>query len=133
MKNTILVLFLWTSLFTVSACHNHDDDDTVYEVAINIIQPSAGKTVVNGAFTPVEVTFSRPNAVIHNVLIQVLDANNTIVETLLDKHAHVTGTFNYNETNGFKPTKTGTFKLKAQTTDDNGKQPNVKEVSFTVN
>lgn len=133
MKNLIFALFLIGTFFTLSSCHNHDDDDTVYEVAINIIQPSAGKTVVNGAFTPVEVTFSRPNAVIHNVLIQVLDANNAIVETLLDKHAHVTGTFNYNETNGFKPTKTGTFKLKAQTTDDNGKQPNVKEVSFTVN
>lgn len=133
MKNLIFALFLIGTFFTLSSCHNHDDDDTVYEVAINIIQPSAGKTVTNGAFTPVEVNFSRPNAVIHNVLIQVLDANNAVIETLLDKHAHVTGSFNYNETNGFKPTKTGIFKLKAQTTDDNGKQPNVKEVTFTVN
>lgn len=133
MKNLIFALFLLASLLTIGGCHNHDDEDATYEVAINIVQPSGDKAVVVGAFTPVEVTFSRPNEVIHNVLIQVLDANNTVVETLLDKHAHVTGSFNYNETNGFKPTKIGTFKLKAQTTDDKGTQPNVKEINFTVN
>ena len=134
MKNLIFALVLIGSLFTLGSCHNHDDDETsVYQVAINIVQPSGDKAVVVGAFTPVEVNFSRPNEVIHNVLIQVLDANNAVVETLLDKHAHVTGSFTYNETNGFKPTKAGTFKLKAQTTDGKGAQPNVKEVSFTVN
>lgn len=133
MKNTIFALILLGYLFTLGSCHNHDDEDGLYEVAINIVQPSSGKTVAVNAFMPVEVIFSRPDKVIHNVLIQVLDANNAVVETLLEKHAHVNGTFTYNETNGYKPTKTGVFKLKAQTTDDNKLQPNVKEVTFTVN
>ena len=133
MKNTIFALFLLGSLLTIGSCHNHDDEDATYEVAINILQPSADKTFAVGAFMPIEVTFSRPNEVIHNVLIQVLDANNVVVETLLEKHAHVTGSFTYNETNGFKPTKAGTLKLKAQTTDENKLQPNIKEFTFTVN
>lgn len=132
MKNVIIVLSILSTIFFLSACHDHDDD-TVYEVTINIVKPSSGASVTKGVLMPIEVNFSRPDKTIHNVLIQILDSNNSVVETILDKHAHVTSTFTYNESAAYKPTTSGTFKLKATTTDDNKNQPNVKEVTFTVN
>lgn len=120
------------SLF-ITSCHNHDDEG-VYVVNIVINKPTVNQTVTKNTVMPIDVSMTRDDkGVIHNVKMEIVNATSSAtVETLLDKHHHESGTFNYIEA-AYKPQTVGSFKLKITVTDDDKLQPNVKEVAFSVN
>lgn len=130
MKKIFLSLIL-ISLF-ITSCHKHDED-TAYVVNIAINKPTANQVVAKNTAMPIDVVITRDNnAVIHNVKVEITDAAGTSIETLLEKHYHVSGTATY--TDSYTPKNTGNFKLKVtSTTDTETPQPNVKEVAFSVN
>ena len=83
---------------------------------------------------PIDVAFKRNgDSIIHNILLEIVDNKNAVVQTILEQHAHVKGTFNFSDVSAFKPTTAGSFKFRATTTDDDKLQPNTKEILFTVN
>lgn len=124
------LLFL---VLLVSSCHKHDEDTTAYVVNITINKPTTNQVVAKNTAMPIDIAITRDNnAVIHNVKIDITDASGNIVETLLTKHYHVSGTVTYSDT--YTPKNIGNFKLKVtSTTDTETPQPNVKEVAFSVN
>jgi hypothetical protein len=121
------------SLVFVAACHNHDAElPGAYVVNIAIGKPVADQTVAKNTTMPIEVVITRDNnATIHNAKFEVVDSVG-VSEILFEKHYHADGKVTYSE-NAYKPSKSGTFKLKVTVTDDAKAQPNTKEVSFKVN
>jgi hypothetical protein len=134
-KNAMKKVFLLSITLTlaITSCHKHDED-TAYVVNITINKPTANQIVAKNTAMPIDVVITRAdNAVIHNVKIEITDAAGTSLETLLEKHYHVSGTATYSDT--YTPKNAGNFKLKVtSTTDvDGDPQPNTKEVAFSVN
>jgi hypothetical protein len=131
MKKILFSLIL-TSIVMLNACHNHNETGD-YIVAIAINKPTDNQTVTKNTALPIEVVVTRAdNQTVHNVKVEILDSKGATVETLIDKHYHASGKATYTE-GGYKPTATGSFKLRVTSTDDDKLQPNTKEVSFTVN
>lgn len=122
--------------FIAFGCHNHNHnhaDDGIYIVNITVNKPTVNQIVAKNTVMPIDVSMTRDNqGTIHNVKVEIIDAAGANVTTLLDKHHHEAGTFNYTE-GAYKPQTVGSFKLKITVTDDDKLQPNVKETAFTVN
>ena len=134
------LLFIFALGLSVAACHHAsvEDNDPVevgaYVVSITVNKPTANSTVTKGNFMPIDVAFKRNgDSIIHNILLEIVDNKNAVVQTILEQHAHVKGTFNFSDVSAFKPTTAGSFKFRATTTDDDKLQPNTKEILFTVN
>ena len=131
--NLTFLIAIFSLLICTVSCHKHDEE-TAYVVNITINKPTTNQVVAKNTAMPIDVVITRDNnEVIHNVKIEITDAAGNIIETLLTKHYHVSGTATY--TDSYTPKNIGNFKLKVtSTTDIEGQpQPNTKEVAFSVN
>ena len=128
-------LFFSFTIIGLTSCFEYvpeEDDATPYIVNFTFSKPSS-TTATKNQYMPIEIRFDRnPSGYIHNVKVEILDKNNGLVEKIFDNKVHIFKTYTYSETNAFKPINTGVFKIKASTTDENGKQENSKELDFTV-
>ena len=109
-----------------------EDDATPYIANFTFSKPSAA-TATKNQYMPIEIRFDRnPSGYIHNVKVEILNDKGVLVEKLFERNVHTFKTYTYSEANAFKPVNSGDFKIKASTTDENGKQENSKEFPFTV-
>jgi len=130
MKKILFLLFA-VSVFTFSCKDDDMQEDGLYDVDISIGSPTEGVSVEIGHVLDIEVKFDRAeNATIHNILIEVLDSDNNVIETLEDAHRHTAGTYTFTGT--YTTTAAGEFTLRATTTNDANEEPNVQETGFTV-
>lgn len=132
---TILIALLYASAFGLTGCIDfvpEEDDATPYIVNFTFTKPSSTIFTKN-QYVPIEIRFDRnPSGYVHNVKVEVLDNNGVLVEKIFENNVHTFKSYTYSENNAFQPLKTGVFRLKASTTDENGKQENTKELSITV-
>ena len=121
MKNGLLA-FLALGL-TLASCnkeddmHDHHHDDEKYEVDIEIMSPADGAEVTMGEVMHTHVVFSREEGeTIHNILVEVLDADGNVVATLADEHVHEATSYEFHSMD-FTPTEMGELTVRATTTD----------------
>jgi hypothetical protein len=109
-----------------------EDDATPYIVNFTFSKPSA-TTATNNQYMPIDIRFDRnPSGYIHSVKVEIVDDKDALVEKIFESHVHTFKTYTYSQTNAFKPLNAGSLKIKATTTDENGKQENIKLFAFTV-
>ncbi len=138
MKNYWFLLLLIGGLFT--ACneddmtheddHMHTEDD--YDATIAIMSPAADAMVTVDESAHVHIDFTRPDSkIIHNVKVEVLDADGNVVKTLLDDHVHEASPYTF-ESDDFTPEAHGAYTLRATTSTDDGDQTVMEERAFTA-
>jgi hypothetical protein len=128
---SILTLFS-SSLTSCKGFVPQEDDATPYIVNFTLSKPTSA-TAVKNQYMPIEIRFDRnPSGYIHNVKVEILDEKLVLVEKLFESHVNTFKSYTYSEANAFKPLSIGAYKIKATTTDENGKQENTKSFDFTV-
>ena len=130
-----ITLFLMLGVYS-SGCFDptipQEDDATPYIVNFTLSKPTA-TTFSKNQYIPIEVRFVRnPSGYIHNVKIEIMDDKGVLVEKILERYVNTFKTYTYSNSTAFKPLSTGSFKIKASSTSETGKQENTKEFSFTV-
>lgn len=137
MKNLGFLLLLMMGSLTIVSCgeddvHDHSHEEEDYDVSIEIMSPAADETVTVDEAAHIQIEFTRSDdKIIHNIKIEVKDADGNVVSTLLDEHSHVEGSYMYHE-NSFTPDAHGTYTLVATSTDDSEEHEVSEEVSFTA-
>ncbi|MEO0776762.1 MAG: hypothetical protein AAFW73_25630 [Bacteroidota bacterium] len=137
MKNYWFLLLLMGGLFV--ACneddmapeddhmHHHEED---YDASITIMSPAADAMVTVDEVAHVHVDFTRPdNKILHNIKVEILDAEGNVVKTLVDDHVHEASPYTFHS-NEFIPTGHGAYTLRAITTDDAEEHEVKAESSF---
>lgn len=132
---TIFTLLL-TVVVSSSGCFEPpiplEDDATPYIVNFTFVKPTATTFTKNQAI-PIEVRFDRnPSGYIHNVKVEIIDEKGVLVEKIFESYVNTFKSYTYSNTAAFKPLSMGTFKIKASSTSETGKQENAKNFSFTV-
>lgn len=117
-----------TASFTVE----HEVSDA-YPVVVTIVSPEAGSPNVVNEVVHVHITMLHDHLeTIHNAIIEVKNADNEVVMTLLDDHVHEEdGDYEFHSME-FTPTEAGTYQIHAQTTNHDGALPQEAHVEFTV-
>ena len=109
-----------------------EDDATPYIVNITFSKPSS-TTFLKNQYIPIEVRFDRnPIGYIHNVKVEIMDDKGVVVEKIIERNVNTFNTYSYSNSAAFKPLSIGSFKIKASSTSETGKQENIKYFSFTV-
>ena len=127
----LIILGLLASFFAWG-CDDGNNNPEPYTVNIDIQSPADGAIVNAGEPLDVKVVYSRePGKTIHIVEVHVLDNKDNILAILIDEHAHIESEYVFENTD-FVPDTPGSYQIKAWSTDDADRWPNVKEVSFTV-
>lgn len=122
MKNFKFMPVLGLSLLCltvfISSCNKDGDRtvDTDYQVNVEIVSPSTDATIAAGDPFTVEVDYSREGQLIHNISIEIVDANGAMVEKLVERHAHVADEFTFKQ-EGIVINQAGNYKVRAMTTD----------------
>lgn len=130
LPNLLITIYL---LCLLSSCKKQETESTSYNVNITINQPTLNQTILNNTPLFIDIVLIRQeNAIIHNVKIEILSSDNTVIETLMDRHYHQEGSIAYSD-GAYIPKIKGVFKLRVTTTDEKHLQPNSKEVAFIVN
>ena len=131
MKKFILFFAILGMAFTSCQKDETPEESAPYEVNITIVRPEAGQINMTVAPVGIEVNFERgPNEIIHFVKIEVLDSDGNLVETLLDEHAHVEGSYSYLNDQGFTANEKGEYTLRASSSDMEGNEVTPVEVNF---
>ena len=136
------LLGLLCSMLLFSSCKKDENEMTEYRVDIEILSPTASTSMPTDDLFTVHVKFSRPDDLIHNVNVEILDDSNTVVQELLKQHAHQMDSFEL-KLDDVSISSPGTYSLKAYSTDmtANGEhhggeshpeEHNIKSVNFTV-
>ena len=130
-----ITIFFLTFTVGLTSCFDtmpQEDDATPYIVNFTFSKPTA-TTATKNQYIPIEIRFDRnPSGYVHNIKVEILDNKDVLVEKIFESNVHTFKTYTYSQTNAFKPINAGGFKIKATTTDENGKQENTKELAFTV-
>ena len=109
-----------------------EDDATPYIVNFTFVKPTATAVSKNQSM-PIEIRFDRnPSGYIHNVKIEIIDEKGVLVEKIVERYINTFKTYTYSNATAFKPLSTGTFKIRASSTSETGKQENAKAFSFNV-
>ncbi len=104
-----------------------------YNVSIDIQEPTENTTINVNDDLPVKVVYTHDEGgVIHHVRIEILDAADNIVATLVDGHQHVAGTYTFESADAFTATASGTFRLVARTMNMDMSIMKMAERTFTV-
>lgn len=109
-----------------------EDDATPYIVSFTFSKPSA-TTFLKNQYIPIEVRFDRnPSGYVHNVKVEIMDDKGVLVEKVFERYVNTFKTYTYSSSAAFKPLSTGTYKIKASSTSETGKQENTKDFSIVV-
>jgi flagellar hook assembly protein FlgD len=136
MKNFLFlsILFLGLGLTSCKDDEMHDhNDDADYKVTVTIESPTADAEVTMGEPMEVAVKFVHDEGkTVHNVKIEVQDADGNSVMVLDEGHKHEeSGTYTY-QASDWTPTEHGTYTLYAETSNDAGEATKSATASFTV-
>jgi hypothetical protein len=131
-KKFTFLLFLSASVFSISSCHDHDDDEN-NTVTIDIVTPKDGTKVANAKTVEVHVKFSA-SVEMHELEIKLHpdgNASNNIID--FDKHTH-DKTYEFKETVNLSSFPAGTkFHLEVESCEDHDcKKVKVAESEFTI-
>lgn len=132
MKNLLFAIFALGFLFV--ACDKDDDmGHEEYKVDIEFKSPSDGADVMMGHAMNTHIVFSREEGeTVHNVVVEVLDADGNVLETLIDKHVHAETTYDFMNAD-FTPSEMGEITLRATSYDHGNKSNGVtKEIKVNV-
>lgn len=129
MKNGLLALAALA--FVLIGC-NKEEMDT-YEVNFEFMSPADGSEVTMGEAMHTHIVFSREEGeTIHNVVVEVLDADGNVVATLIDDHVHTETTYEF-QSMDFTPTEMGELTIRATSYDHGDKSTSVSdEITVTV-
>ncbi|MEL6867520.1 MAG: hypothetical protein AAFP19_24055 [Bacteroidota bacterium] len=135
MKNLFYLLSLSLGLVFFVSCSDDDShehhEEGPYEVTINITNPADGAMVMMGEEMTIEVSFTRlEDKTIHNIQVDILDADKNLVQNLEKSHVHSEGEYTY--TGKYTPDAAGSFILSVSTTNDSDEEANTIERAFTV-
>jgi hypothetical protein len=131
-KNLAFLLFLSVSAFSISSCHDHDDDDNNV-VSIEIVSPTDGSKAANARSVEVYVKFSA-SVEMHELEIKLHpdgDSSNNIID--FDKHTH-DKTYEFKETVDLSSFAAGTkFHLEVEACEDHDcKKVKKAEAEFSI-
>ena len=122
-------MILVVALF--SRCKDDEVTTDTYVVAIEILHPDESAVLPLNQAADIHVKFIRANnGTIHNLQLEILDNADNVVETLHHEHSHQAGEVEVLE--AYTPTVAGAYKIKAESTDDDGLNPNTKISTFTA-
>ena len=136
MKNFLFLSILFLGLGLTSCKEDemhHHNDDADYNVTVTIEKPTADAEVTMGEPMEVAVKFEHQEGkTVHNVKIEVRDADGNSVMVLDEGHKHdESGTYTY-EASDWTPMAHGTYTLHAETSNDAGEKTKSATASFTV-
>lgn len=107
--------------------------DASYNVTIDIEDPVENTTVAVNDDLAVKVVYTHDDGgTIHHVKIEIQDDAGNVVATLFDHHAHVAGTYTYDEPTAYTADTAGTFKVVARTMNMDMSIMQMAERTFTV-
>lgn len=114
----LTILVFCAGLMVFSSCKKTEEivSEDSYEVTIHILSPAEGATVQAGNNINVQVEYHREGDFIHNVRVDLLNANDQLVETLIEEHVHQEEEYVFKKEDLIIDT-TGTYKISASTTD----------------
>jgi len=116
-SSNLLFLALFSMLLVYTSCGDEDGlEDADYRVEVQIVVPEDGAQIMKDVPFTVEVAYTRDNDLIHNVSVDILNANGHSVKKLVEKHAHEKNNFTFKE-EGITLEAAGTYTLRAMTTD----------------
>ena len=131
----MLTALFFTCTVSLTSCIEQiplEDDATPYIVNFTFAKPTL-TTYPKNQFVPIEIRFDRnPSGYIHNVKVEIRDDKGVLVQKMFESNVHTFKTYTYSAPDTFKLPNAGLFKIKASTTDENGKQENTKEISLTI-
>ncbi len=136
MKNFLFLSILFFGLGLTSCkeddMHSHDDDAD-YNVTVTIESPTADAEIIMGQPMEVAVKFVHEEGkTVHNVKIEVQDADGNSVMVLDEGHKHEeSGTYTY-QASDWTPTEHGMYTLYAETSNDAGEKTKSTTASFMV-
>jgi len=112
------MMLLTLSMFTTS-CGDDErvvEENATYEVTIEIVSPANNATLAVGETFNVEVDYARADNIIHNIKVEILDADGNQMMNLVERHAHVANEFTF-KVEDLKIDQAGTYIVRAATTD----------------
>lgn len=131
LKNVAFLFFLSASVFSISSCHDHDDENNA--VTIEIVTPKDGTKVADAKLVEVHVKFSA-TVELHELEIKLHPEGNTSNNIIdFDKHTHAK-TYEFKETVDLSSFAAGTeFHLEVQSCEDHDcKKVKVAESEFSI-
>ena len=136
MKNFWFLLLMMSGLVLVSCGEDEDDghihEEDHYDAEIMIMSPAQDAEVTVGEVAHVHVEFSRPdNKIVHNVKVEVLGSDGSVIQTLIDEHTHQEGAYSFHS-NDFTPGMHGAYTLKATSSSDDGSETVTAQNNFTA-
>jgi len=121
-----------TKSATASFMVVHEVSDE-YPVTVTIVSPEGGSTHALNEPVHMHITMVHDHGeTIHNGLIEIKNADDEVVMTLLDDHIHEEdGDYEFHSMD-FVPDVAGTYKVHAQTTNHDGALPQHAHAEFIV-
>ncbi|MEM1123902.1 MAG: hypothetical protein AAGJ18_25920 [Bacteroidota bacterium] len=119
LKSSNLLFFarLLMAIFTMGCGEDREVvENTDYVVDIEIVSPANNATLNVGESFNVEVDYARAENIIHNIKVEILDANGEQVQKLVERHAHVANEFTF-KMEDIQIDQAGTYTVRAATTD----------------
>lgn len=108
-------------------------DAASYDVTIDIQDPVENLTAAINDVLAVKVVYTHDHGgTIHHVKIEVQDDGGNVVATLFDHHAHVEGTYTFDDVDAYTADTAGTFKIVARTMNMDMSIMKMAERTFTV-
>ena len=121
---------------SILSCKDDSNSDTeTYPVDIAIMSPADNMTAAVGTDVHIHINFSNEGTdpTLHNVKVELLDANNAVIETLTDEHIHdMDGYYEYHNMAYTLPATAGTYTLRASSTDMMGMGDNTASSTLMV-
>ncbi len=128
--------FILLVLLNITSCKddNNTDGTDPYDVEIIFETPNENAATVDlGSTFPVKIILNHlDGGVIYNVKIQLLQENDAVYDTLIEQNVQRNETYTYNNTIYMSPSEYGTYKLKVETTDNNGSHKKERTLNIFV-
>ncbi len=135
-KNLLLslVTLMTLSLVLFSCKDDNDNNKDPYDVTVEILNPTSGEILTAGGVSIIRVQYTHADAneVIHNIKIVINDAEGNLVATVMDHHAHQTGSFTFQDDGFIVPTTPGNYTLVAETTNMEGAHTKSASQNFSI-
>jgi len=111
---SLLTLVLLSSLIISIGCKKDGEEN--YFVTIDIITPENGTVLQKSEPFSVEVDYARAGDIIHNIKIEILNADGHSMMKLVERHVHEADNFKFTQDN-IVIEQAGTYTLRALSTD----------------
>ncbi len=120
-KLPLLLILFALAIFNTSCKEDRSiEENESYIVDVEIVSPTNNATMAVEETFDVVVDYARQENTIHNIKVEIMDAEGNQVAKLVERHAHVANEFTFKAEN-VQIDHPGTYTIRAATTDlDNG-------------